>query len=119
MNIGYFVLLVTLETSQRIVYLIFDGTTLEQRRGIFAVMEARSFSVLYGAPDMSEGPSDLLPFCVSLAQRGLSPRNTNAYANNFSPALYKFLALGHVSIYIISFVRGKPIKRSSNLIDLD
>ena len=62
-------------------YLIFDGTILEQRRGIFAVMDAESFSVLYGAPDVSEGPSDLLPFCVSLAQRGLSPKSATVDGN--------------------------------------
>jgi len=62
-------------------YLIFDGTILKQRRGIFAVMDAKSFSVVYGVPDVSEGPSDLLRFCVSLAQRQLSPISATVDGN--------------------------------------
>lgn len=54
-------------------YLIFDGTILKHRRGVFAVMDAQICSVLCGEPDVSEGPSDLSRFCVYLAQRELSP----------------------------------------------
>jgi len=71
-------------------YLILDGTSLEKRRGIFAVMDAESFSVLYGTPDISEGPSDLLPFCISLAQRGLYPKSATVDGN---PHLIKILRL--------------------------
>jgi len=62
-------------------YLIFDGTSFEQRRGIFAVMNAESFSVLYGSYNVSEGPSDLHRFCSSLAQRELSPRSATVDGN--------------------------------------
>jgi transposase-like protein len=62
-------------------YLLFDGTILKQRRGIFAVMDADSHSVLYGEPDVSEGPSDLLRFCVSLAKRELSPKSATVNGN--------------------------------------
>jgi hypothetical protein len=62
-------------------YLIFDGTILKQHRGIFAVMDADSHSVLYGEPDVSEGPSDLLRFCVSLAKRELSPKSATVNGN--------------------------------------
>jgi len=62
-------------------YLIFDGTILKQRRGIFAVMDAETCSVLYGEPDVSERPSDLSRFCVSLAQRELSPISATVDGN--------------------------------------
>jgi hypothetical protein len=62
-------------------YLIFDGTIFKQRRGIFAVMDAQTCSVLYGEPNVSEGPSDLLRFCVSLAQRELSPISATVDGN--------------------------------------
>lgn len=62
-------------------YLIFDGTIIEQRRGIFAVMDAESFSVLYGASDISEGPSDLRRFCIPLVQRGLLPKSATVDGN--------------------------------------
>ena len=69
-------------------YLIFDGTFLEQRQGVFAVMDAPRFSVLYGAPGISESPSDLLSFCASLAQRGLCPKSATVDGN---PHLIKVL----------------------------
>jgi hypothetical protein len=62
-------------------YLIFDGTILKRPRGIFAVMDAESCSVLYGEPDVSEGPTDLRRFCVSLAQRELSPTSATVDGN--------------------------------------
>jgi transposase-like protein len=62
-------------------YLIFDGTILEHRRGIFSAMDAERFSVLHGACDISEGPSDLQRFCVALAQRGLVPKSATVDGN--------------------------------------
>lgn len=62
-------------------YLIFDGTSFEQRRGIFAVMDAESFSVLYGAYNVSERSSDLHRFCTSLAQCELSPKSATVDGN--------------------------------------
>jgi len=62
-------------------YLIFDGTILKQRRGVFVVMDAETYSVLYGEPDVSERPSDLSRFCVSLAQRELSPLSATVDGN--------------------------------------
>lgn len=69
-------------------YLIFDGTSVEQRQGIFAVMDAHRFSVLHGAPGISEGPWGLLSFCASLAKRGLSPKSATVDGN---PHLIKVL----------------------------
>ncbi len=62
-------------------YLIFDGTILEHRRGIFSSMDAEKFSVLHGARDISEGPSDLQRFCVALAQRGLVAKSATVDGN--------------------------------------
>jgi hypothetical protein len=62
-------------------YVIFDGTILEQRRGIFSVMDAENFSVLHGECDISEGPSDLRRFCIPLTQRGLSPKSATVDGN--------------------------------------
>lgn len=69
-------------------YVIFDGTVFEQHRGIFAVMDARRFSVLYGAWDVSEGPSDLEKFCTVLLERQLSPKSATVDGN---PHLIKLL----------------------------
>ena len=54
-------------------YLILDGTFLDQRKGVFAVMDAESFSLIHAAPEMAEGPAHLIPFCSKLAQQGLMP----------------------------------------------
>jgi transposase-like protein len=62
-------------------YLIFDGTIFKHRRGVFAVMDAETHSVLYGEPDISEGPSDLSRFCVCLAQRELSLKSATVDGN--------------------------------------
>lgn len=62
-------------------YLILDGTFLDQRKGVFAVMDAKRFSVIHAAPDMAEGPAHLQPFCCTLAQRGLVPQSATVDGN--------------------------------------
>lgn len=62
-------------------YLICDGTFLDQRKGVFAVMDAQHFSVIHAAPDMAEGPAHLDPFCSALAQRGLVPHSATVDGN--------------------------------------
>lgn len=62
-------------------YLIFDGTFIDQRRGVFAVMDAAYSSVIHGAPEMAEGPVHLYPFCSSLVQHGLKPRSATVDGN--------------------------------------
>jgi hypothetical protein len=62
-------------------YLIWDGTFIEGRKGVFAVMDARDFSVLHGAPDMAEGPAHLYPFCFHLKQQGLMPISATVDGN--------------------------------------
>ena len=53
--------------------LIFDGTFIDQRKGVFAVMNAKGFSIIHGASEMAEGPAYLEPFCATLRQQGLVP----------------------------------------------
>lgn len=62
-------------------YLIFDGTFLEQRRGVFVAMDAERFAVIYGTPDSSEGPSDLTKFCCALAEHALTPTSATIDGN--------------------------------------
>ncbi len=62
-------------------HLVLDGTFIEERRGVFAVMEAKRRSVIYGASDMTEGPRHLYPFLSYLKQHGLSPRSATLDGN--------------------------------------
>lgn len=62
-------------------HLIFDGTFLDRRKGIFAVMDAKSFSVIHGAPEMAEGPAHLQAFCATLTQQGLLPTSATIDGN--------------------------------------
>ena len=71
-------------------HLLLDGTFLDQRKGIFAVMEAKRCSVIYGASDMAEGPGHLYPFCSHLKQRGLVPRSATVDGN---PHLMRILRM--------------------------
>jgi len=97
-------------------YLLFDGTSLEQRQGIFAVMDANNFSVLYGVPDISESPSDLLPFCASLSQRGLYPKSATVDGNPHLIKILRFLwpqviiqrCLVHIQRQGLSWCRINP-----------
>jgi hypothetical protein len=50
-----------------------DGTYIDGRKGIFAVMEAKDYAIIYGASEMAEGPSYLNPFCAELKKQGLAP----------------------------------------------
>lgn len=71
-------------------YLILDGTFLDQRKGVFAVMDTERYSVIYGAPEMAEGPPHLYPFCSTLAQKGLVPISATVDGN---PHLMRILRL--------------------------
>jgi hypothetical protein len=62
-------------------YLILDGTFLDRRKGVFAVMDGESFSLIHAAPEMAEGPAHLLPFCSALAHRGLMPVSATVDGN--------------------------------------
>jgi hypothetical protein len=71
-------------------YLLFDGTFINKRRGVFAVMDTERFSVIHGAAEMAEGPAHLHPFCSALAQRGLVPTSATIDGN---PHLIRILRL--------------------------
>lgn len=61
-----------LSTKSR--YVIFDGTFLRHRHGMYAAMDGTTHRVLYGAYDINEGPRDLLKFCRELKEHGLEPK---------------------------------------------
>jgi len=71
-------------------YLIWDGTFINGRKGVFAVMDANGFSVIHGAPEMAEGPGHLYPFCFQLKQHGLIPISATVDGN---PHLMRILRL--------------------------
>jgi len=71
-------------------YLILDGTFLDERKGVFAVMDANHSSVIYGASEMAEGPGHLYPFCASLKQSRLFPISATVDGN---PHLMRILRL--------------------------
>jgi len=71
-------------------YLLLDGTFINQRKGVFAVMDAERFSVIHGAPEMAEGPAHLHPFCSILLQHGLVPTSATVDGN---PHLIRILRL--------------------------
>jgi transposase-like protein len=71
-------------------YLIIDGTYIHQRKGIVAVMNAESHTLLYGAYGLSESPTDLFKLCTDIAQRGVSPISATIDGN---PHMIKTLKL--------------------------
>ena len=62
-------------------HLILDGTFLDRRKGVFAVMDATRFAVVYAAPEMAEGPAPLQPFCTTLAHHGFTPFSATVDGN--------------------------------------
>jgi hypothetical protein len=70
-------------------YLIFDGTFLDQRKGIFSAMDAQDNTVFYGEHDVTEGPKDLDRFCARLATRRLSPLSATIDGNKHLPKILR------------------------------
>jgi transposase-like protein len=62
-------------------YMIFDGTFLDYRRGMYAVMDGITHSILHGAYGVKEGPPDLSNFCHQLAARGIIPKSATIDGN--------------------------------------
>ncbi len=62
-------------------YLIFDGTFLQRRRGMYVAMDAQRHGVIYGAYGISEGPRDLMRFCQALKARGIEPKSATIDGN--------------------------------------
>jgi transposase-like protein len=62
-------------------YLILDGTFLERRRGVFAVMDAERSSVIYNAHNVAEGPADMQRICAALVDRAMQPKSATVDGN--------------------------------------
>lgn len=97
-------------------YLILDGTFLDQRKGVFAVMDAKRYSVIHGAPDMAEGPAHLYPFCSTLVQYRLLPISATVDGNPHLMRILRFLwpkiliqrCLVHIQRQGLSWCRQYP-----------
>lgn len=71
-------------------YLILDGTFLERRRGVFAVMDAERSRVVHNAHNVTEGPADMQRICAALVERAMQPKTATVDGN---PHLIKTLRL--------------------------
>jgi len=97
-------------------YLIFDGTFLHRRRGMFAAMDGISHRILYGAYGVNEGPQDLLLFCRMLKQHGLEPKSATIDGNphifriiqSLWPKLLVQRCLVHIQRQGLSWCRERP-----------
>ncbi len=78
-------------------HLILDGTFLERRRGVFAVMDAERTSIIYSAHNTSEGPTDMQRICTALVERETRPKSATVDGN---PHLIKILKLVWPNIVI-------------------
>lgn len=63
------------------IYLIFDGTFLRKRKGIYAAMDGLTHKIIYGAYGINEGPIDLMRFCSYLKQQGVEPKSITIDGN--------------------------------------
>ena len=78
-------------------HIICDGTFLEHRTGIYAMMNANTRRLIYAAYDMPEGGHKLLVEYRRLASIGLSPISATVDGN---PQQIKYLCLAWPSIKI-------------------
>lgn len=97
-------------------HLICDGTFLEYRTGIYAVMNADTKQLIFAAYDVPEGGGRLLPVYQALASKKLSPDSATVDGN---PQQIKYLRLVWPSITLqrctihvqrqgLSWCRRKP-----------
>jgi hypothetical protein len=84
-------------TLSMVHHLICDGTFLERRTGIYAVMNADNKQLLYAAYDMPEGAGTLPIVYRSLAASGLSPKSATVDGN---PQQIKYLRMVWPSIIL-------------------
>lgn len=68
-------------TSNKGCYLIFDGTFLRKRKGMYAAMDGMTHKIIYGAYGINEGPTDLMRFCLHLKQYGIEPKSITIDGN--------------------------------------
>ena len=98
--------------------LILDGTFLAHRKGVFAVMDAARFAVVYAAPDMAEGPAHLQPFCTTLAHHGFTPCSVTVDGNRHLlrilrqvwPTIVIQRCLVHIQRQGLSWCRQSPTR---------
>ena len=62
-------------------FMIFDGTFLEHRTGVFAVMNAEHNNVVYAEPHASEGRTEMQRVCQALAGRAAAPKSATTDGN--------------------------------------
>lgn len=104
------------ETTITSKYVMFDGTFLHRRRGMFAVMDGVSHRIVCGAYEVNEGPRDLLVFCRKLKERGLEPKSATIDGNphlfriiqSLWPELLVQRCLVHVQRQGLSWCRQRP-----------
>jgi transposase-like protein len=100
-------------------YVIFDGTFLHHRRGMYAVMDGETHRVLYGVYGINEGPWDLLTFCHRLKRQGVNPKSATIDGNphifrivqSLWPNIIVQRCLVHIQRQGLSWCRQHP-KRS-------
>ena len=96
--------------------LIFDGTFLRKRKGVYAAMNGLTHKLIYGAYGINEGPRDLLKFCIYLKSNGIEPESITIDGN---PHIYKVIktlwtgciiqrCLVHVQRQGLSWCRRNP-----------
>lgn len=71
-------------------YVVFDGTFLHRRSGMYAALDGKTHHLIYGAYGVNEGPRDLLLFCQGLKQQGLNPKSATIDGN---PHIFRTLLL--------------------------
>ena len=77
-------------TVKGVYYLICDGTFLEHRTGIYAVMNAETHTLVYAVFNVPEGARMLTTIYQALVALGISPRSATVDGN---PQQIKYLRL--------------------------
>jgi transposase-like protein len=97
-------------------HLICDGTFLEQRIGIYAIMNAQTNRPIFAAYDLSEGGGRLLSVYQALASSGLVPESATVdgnpqqikYLRQVWPSLILQRCIVHVQRQGLSWCRQNP-----------
>jgi hypothetical protein len=97
-------------------HLILDGTFLERRRGVFAVMDAERTSIIYSAHNTSEGPTDMQRICTALVERETRPKSATVDGNKHLIRIMKIMwpniviqrCLVHIQRQGLSWCRRYP-----------
>src|SRR5450759_5032352 len=95
---------------------IFDGSILTKRRGVYVALDANTHAIITAAYDIAEGGKDLFDFYQHLAGAGLRPKyatidgNTqqNKYLKNVWPTIIIQRCIVHVQRQGLSWCRLHP-----------